>query len=145
MDGNPGITRHKRTRSDALGIKPRKPRKDIIDLTGQTFHWLTVMERVPTRQSVRRNAVWLCRCLCGGTVRVEGYKLRTSEVKSRGCYRIKVHIPRIRALLGKNKCSTKPDHSLSPLHSEAISEASAPTLSSVPSPATLVLGDGGAY
>lgn len=56
----------------------------LIDLTGQRFGRLTVIERVP---SPVRNAKWLCKCDCGNTTAVLGTVLRSGDSKSCGCYR----------------------------------------------------------
>ena len=58
-----------------------------IDLTGQTFGFLTVIERAenriqPSGQSVPQ---WLCRCICGNTKIVRGRDLRYGGVRSCGC------------------------------------------------------------
>lgn len=57
---------------------------NFIDLTGQRFGRLTVIERVPSKT---RNARWLCRCDCGNEKTVLGTTLRRGESKSCGCYR----------------------------------------------------------
>ena len=54
----------------------------MIDLTGQRFGRLTVIERAGTKHG---EAVWRCRCDCGNEVVVSGYKLRTGHSKSCGC------------------------------------------------------------
>lgn len=55
-----------------------------IDLTGQRFGRLTVIEKVPSKNS---NARWSCLCDCGKRVEVLGTTLRRGESKSCGCLR----------------------------------------------------------
>ena len=57
----------------------------FIDLTGQKFGRLTVIERdmsVPTC----KGPYWICKCDCGNTVTVKAYSLRSGITKSCGCY-----------------------------------------------------------
>ena len=56
----------------------------LIDITGQRFGRLTVIERTESNCS---NARWLCKCDCGKTVSVRGTVLRRGGSKSCGCYR----------------------------------------------------------
>lgn len=56
----------------------------LIDITGKRFGRLTVLEKVPSYCS---NAMWLCKCDCGGYTEALGTTLRRGEVKSCGCYR----------------------------------------------------------
>ena len=56
----------------------------LLDLTGQRFGRLTVLERAENGN--RGKVYWLCRCDCGNTARVEGYRLRKGETRSCGCY-----------------------------------------------------------
>lgn len=55
----------------------------LIDLTGQCFGRLTVIERVP--KLTRRGAVWRCTCACGKTTVVLGTNLRQGNTRSCGC------------------------------------------------------------
>lgn len=54
----------------------------LIDLTGQRFGKLTVIERT---QSTNKNAKWICECECGKIVSVFGADLRSGKTKSCGC------------------------------------------------------------
>lgn len=54
----------------------------LIDLTGQTFDKLTVVERV---KSSNKNAKWRCDCECGKTVEVFGIDLKSKKTRSCGC------------------------------------------------------------
>lgn len=59
----------------------------FIDLTGQKFGRLTVIERVEDyiSPSGYKKIRWLCQCECGNTTAVEASSLRTGHVKSCGC------------------------------------------------------------
>ena len=54
----------------------------IIDLTGQRFGKLTVMERAPNQ---RTKTMWRCRCDCGGSTVVSRDNLRSGHTKACGC------------------------------------------------------------
>lgn len=54
-----------------------------LDLTGQRFGRLTVVERKGIDS--QRSILWLCRCDCGGEKVVPAYCLRKGRVKSCGC------------------------------------------------------------
>lgn len=56
----------------------------VIDLIGQRFGRLVVVERAPNAEN-RRGARWLCQCDCGNTCVVRSYSLRSGETKSCGC------------------------------------------------------------
>jgi len=58
----------------------------LIDLTGERFGRLTVIEKAPS-QPRKTNAFWRCRCDCGNEVTVLGIVLRKGESKSCGCFR----------------------------------------------------------
>ena len=53
-----------------------------IDLTGQVFDQLTVIERVFTKKG--SDAQWECVCQCGGFTVTTGYALRSGHTKSCG-------------------------------------------------------------
>ncbi len=55
-----------------------------VDLTGQRFGRLTVMQRV---RNVRNKPAWKCTCDCGGTIAVTGQSLRNGSTRSCGCLR----------------------------------------------------------
>jgi len=54
-----------------------------IDMAGKVVGRLTVIERVGC--SIDRRALWLCRCSCGGSKRVNGSDLRRGRTQSCGC------------------------------------------------------------
>ena len=58
----------------------------LIDLTGQRFGRLTVVEKFYGHRKTT-NAWWRCKCDCGGEVVTLGVTLRRGECKSCGCYR----------------------------------------------------------
>lgn len=59
-----------------------------IDLTGQKFGRLTVIERTENHISPRGKtyAKWRCVCECGNYIDVQGRNLRSGETKSCGCF-----------------------------------------------------------
>lgn len=62
-------------------------KKNYIDLTGQKFGKLTVIERVDDYVSPKgyRAARWLCKCDCGSFKSVTGNSLKRHGTKSCGC------------------------------------------------------------
>jgi AP2 domain len=58
--------------------------RPMIDLTGQTFGNLTVVERIGTRN---HSPLWLCACKCGRTASVTTTLLRTGQTRSCKCLR----------------------------------------------------------
>ena len=54
----------------------------LIDLTGQTFGWLTVIERAHNRGPT---TCWDCRCRCGQFVTARYPNLRSGRSRSCGC------------------------------------------------------------
>jgi len=56
---------------------------NFIDLTGQKFGRLTVVERVDNAND--GHARWLCQCDCGKRVIIPGYCLTNHNTKSCGC------------------------------------------------------------
>lgn len=61
----------------------------LIDLTGQTFGKLTVINRADNhvRTSGRVDIMQNCKCDCGNLCTVRGERLRNGTTKSCGCYR----------------------------------------------------------
>ena len=57
----------------------------LIDLTGQTFGTLTVIERDYDNQK-GGHAYWRCKCECGREVTIEGYRLRSGNTKTCGYF-----------------------------------------------------------
>ena len=61
----------------------------VIDLTGQQFGRLTVLERTEKPEGVKsRSAYWLCQCNCENKtiLKVQGANLRNGNTTSCGCY-----------------------------------------------------------
>lgn len=54
------------------------------DIRGSIFGFLTVLHRTRT---VKKRAMWLCRCACGTTKEVSGKDLRSGHTSSCGCQR----------------------------------------------------------
>lgn len=74
----------------------------VIDLTGQRFGRLTVIERVQPRQG-STNARWKCICDCGNEALVRGTTLRRGESKSCGCLRSEIQKEKM-TTHGHSKC-----------------------------------------
>lgn len=57
-----------------------------IDITGQKFNKLTVLEKINYSETPDKSeAMWLCQCDCGNLTRVRGSALRSGKTKSCGC------------------------------------------------------------
>ncbi len=56
----------------------------LIDLTGQRFGRLVVLERV---ENHGKDPAWLCKCDCGTVKTVSGNHLRSGNIQSCGCGR----------------------------------------------------------
>ena len=62
----------------------------IIDLTGQRFGMLTVIEQAPKPEgSHSTSAFWRCRCDCGNEKIISGNVLKAGKSKSCGCLNYK--------------------------------------------------------
>lgn len=57
----------------------RKP----LDLTGKTFHRLTVIKSAGKNE--HKQTMWLCKCKCGKEKEIIGTRLNKGHVKSCGC------------------------------------------------------------
>ena|SRR5215216_844136 len=57
----------------------------VIDLTGQRFGKLVVIEQAPSRGSQKR-AYWRAVCDCGNETVVRSNNLRSGQTKSCGCH-----------------------------------------------------------
>lgn len=55
----------------------------LIDLTGQRFGRLTVVEKAP---STGGQAEWICECDCGNIKKIKGGHLRNGVITSCGCF-----------------------------------------------------------
>lgn len=64
----------------------------LIDLTGKRFGRLVVLRLEGTRGNKHgTNAVWRCRCDCGGETVAYSINLRRGNTTSCGCYAREVH------------------------------------------------------
>lgn len=64
----------------------------IVDLTGKRFGRLVVLGMEDLRGSKgHKNAVWLCRCDCGGEKIAYSMNLLRGNTTSCGCYSKEVH------------------------------------------------------
>jgi hypothetical protein len=77
-----------------------------LDLVGQTFNYLTVLEF--SHMNNYNQSHWTCKCSCGNICEIMGAKLKNGHTKSCGCYgkellknRIKEKNPRWKG--GKSK------------------------------------------
>lgn len=68
--------------------KQRRAVGKLVDLTGQRFGRLTVIERAENYISPKGKQAprWICQCECGATVVVVGESLRGGVTKSCGCF-----------------------------------------------------------
>lgn len=64
--------------------RERASKAFVIDLTGQTFGRLTVLQRVGTSEDGQ--ATWLCKCKCRNETIVRGASLRRGDTRSCGCW-----------------------------------------------------------
>lgn len=55
----------------------------FLDLTGQRFHYLTVIRRC---DKPSKRIHWVCECDCGRVKSVDGSRLKNGNTKSCGCY-----------------------------------------------------------
>lgn len=79
-------------RVKSCGCLQAEVRRARLDLTGNRYGRLVVLEPIPDH-ALRRNIdgflchAWLCQCKCGNRVTIETNKLRSGNTKSCGCYR----------------------------------------------------------
>ena len=82
-----GCVKHQKRRKAIAG--QRKPYK-INDLTGQKFAMLTVIRLTDKREF--GSVVWECRCDCGNTTYVTSGALKSGNVKSCGCLKVRTDL-----------------------------------------------------
>lgn len=76
-----------------MSVAERRQRMSrVIDLTGQRFGRLTVIER--GESSKRGEACWRCRCDCGREIVARSYPIRQGKVKSCGCLSVETLVKR---------------------------------------------------
>lgn len=71
----------------------------IIDLSGETFGRLTVIEKAD-KPNKSRGTAWICKCECGNDAVVSYKNLVSGRTKSCGCYN--------RELCSKRRSKAKP-------------------------------------
>ncbi len=84
--------------------------KARLNLTGQTFNYLTVLSQAAN--SKHGQSRWLCKCKCGNTVIVSGTQLKSGKTKSCGClksqHKIDLTGKRFGSLIVKSFAYSKP-------------------------------------
>lgn len=73
-------------------------RTQVVDMAGQTWHDLTVLDRAGSNEN--GVALWRCRCQCGSVEVYSGAALRSGEIKSCGCRRTTRHKTLLGATFG---------------------------------------------
>lgn len=72
-------------------LKREMLRKNLfIDLTGQIFNRLKVIELDENRSSSKNGTWWICECICENIVSVKSPSLRNGRTQSCGCIRIEL-------------------------------------------------------
>ena len=71
----------------------------VIDLTGQVFHYWTVVKRLSSRPS--DGPTWHCICKCGIEATVSGASLRKGKSKSCGCWNREINSKEYKTKMGK--------------------------------------------
>lgn len=73
---------------------------NLIDLTGKTFNYLTVLER--SENNNHKAVYWKCKCVCGKIIDVAGADLTRGTTKSCGCMKkILCREARTKNMIGK--------------------------------------------
>ena len=75
------------TKSCGCFVKETMSKIKRIDITGQKFGKLTVIERVPSKKNPNHMNEWRCLCDCGNEVITSTGTLRRGKHKSCGCIR----------------------------------------------------------
>lgn len=70
----------------------------LIDVTGQTFNYLTVLKRSNIES---KKVYWDCQCKCGKIIAIESYALRKGQTKSCGCCNNTEKNKRVKDLTGQ--------------------------------------------
>jgi hypothetical protein len=82
-----------------------KTAHNLVDMAGQKFNRMLVIERAGTNQS--RKALWKCLCDCGTEKIVSGRDLRCGHIKSCGCLNVELRNKRIENSRGKPRLDHK--------------------------------------
>lgn len=75
---------------------------NFIDLTGQNFGKLKVIELDIERSDPKKHNIWKCLCECGNITYVKTADLRSGNTKSCGCFRQSFGEEQIKEILLKN-------------------------------------------
>lgn len=70
------------TKSCGCLQREKAQKQNLIDLTGQQFGRLTVLEK----DLSKKETCWICRCECGQIKSINGANLRKGATKSCGCF-----------------------------------------------------------
>ena len=92
-----------------LDKKEKSTRGKFVDLRGQKFGRLTVLERDVDKENHEkgmnpfgfRPSYWLCRCSCGRMVSVRGSSLKNGFTKSCGCFQVEKQTKRYKDITGQ--------------------------------------------
>ena len=84
-------------------IKEYNDTKKLIDETGNTYGYLTVLRRAENVPPKDGRAQWVCRCKCGNEIITTGKLLRNGSKLSCGCMKKSAGEFRIEQLLEENK------------------------------------------
>ena len=71
------------------------------EMVGKTFGLLTVLQRAPKKETKNRCHRYICECVCGNIVEVNGGALRSGHTTSCGCKRKIVAAERVNDLTGQ--------------------------------------------
>jgi len=72
------------SKSCGCAVREVTAKRTFIDLTGQVFGRLTVLQRVLNK---KKATAYLCRCICGKEVEVRAGHLKLGTARSCGCFR----------------------------------------------------------
>jgi group I intron endonuclease len=82
--GLPVGYRHSSEAKKKMGLaKVGQPAHNTVDMIGQVFNGIEVLERAGSSKSGK--ALWSCRCCCGSVFVASGDNLRNRRTKSGGC------------------------------------------------------------
>ena len=82
-------------KENMVGLSPT----NFVDLTGQKFGRLTVIERA--KNTKQGKVAWLCKCECGNEKIIAGEKLKMGATVSCGCYNMEIKKQQVLDLTGQ--------------------------------------------
>lgn len=92
--------------------------KKRIDISGQTFNYLTVLNYDEEKSSLLKQTYWKCKCLlCGNIKSIKGSHLKEGSIKSCGCLKSSFEL-QITQILIDNNISFKKEFSFPDLKGE---------------------------